>query len=126
MDNEKKKILLIDDDEIQRQIAENILNDEYEIFKARSGNEALDYLYDGSFVPHIILLDILMPEMDGWEVFNRIKALSLLKNVPIIFVTSVDTTEEEKRAYEIGASDFVKKPFERDDLLERLKKVIQQ
>jgi DNA-binding response OmpR family regulator len=123
MEKEKKRILLIDDDEIQHQIAENMLNSEYEVFKAKSGNDALGYLYNGSFVPHLILLDILMPEMDGWEVFNRIKALSLLKNVPIIFVTSVNTTEEEKRAYEIGAADFITKPFTKDDLLERIKKI---
>jgi CheY-like chemotaxis protein len=124
MEEEKKKILLIDDDEIQHQITESMLNDEYEVFKAKSGNDALNYLYKGSFVPHLILLDILMPEMDGWEVFNRIKALSLLKNVPIVFVTSVNTTEEEKRAYEIGAADFITKPFTRDDLLERIKKIM--
>jgi putative two-component system response regulator len=121
---EKKKILLIDDDEFQHQILESMLKVEYELFKAKSGNDALNYLYNGSFVPQIILLDILMPEMDGWEVFNRVKAISLLKNVPIIFVTSVDTTEEEKRANEIGAADFIKKPFTKSDLLERIEKVI--
>jgi putative two-component system response regulator len=124
MDKEKKRILLIDDDEIQHQITGNMLSDKYTLFKAKSGNEALNYLYNGSFVPHLILLDILMPEMDGWEVFNRIKALSLLKNVPIVFVTSVNTTEEEKRANDIGAADFIKKPFTKNDLLERINKVI--
>jgi putative two-component system response regulator len=124
MDEEKKNILLIDDDEIQHQIAENMLKDEYKVFKAKSGNEALKYLYNGDFVPCLILLDILMPEMDGWEVFNRINALSVLKNVPIIFVTSVSTTEEEKKANEIGAADFIIKPFSKDVLLERIKKVI--
>jgi putative two-component system response regulator len=121
---EKKKILLIDDDEFQHQILENMLKVEYELFKAKSGDDALNYLYNGSFVPQLILLDILMPEMDGWEVFNRVRAISLLKNVPIIFVTSVDTTEEEKRANEIGAADFIKKPFTKSDLMERIEKVM--
>ena len=125
MDKEKKKILLIDDDEIQHQIVENMLNDEYTIFKAKSGNEALKYLYNGSFVPCLILLDILMPEMDGWEIFNRIKALSLLRNVPIVFVTSINTTEGETKANEIGAAGFIRKPYTKDDLLERINKVIQ-
>jgi putative two-component system response regulator len=124
MEDEKKKILLIDDDEIQHKIVDNMLSDDYNLFKAKSGNDALSYLYDGSFVPNLILLDILMPEMDGWEVFNRIKALSLLKNVPIVFVTSINTTEEEKRAHEIGAADFITKPFTEKDLLERIKKVM--
>jgi DNA-binding response OmpR family regulator len=124
MDKEKNRILLIDDDEIQHQIAENMLSDEYELFKVKSGYDALNYLYNGSFVPQLILLDILMPEMDGWEVFNRIKALSLLKNVPIIFVTSLNAIEEEKKASEIGAADFIIKPFTKNDLLERIKKAI--
>jgi putative two-component system response regulator len=123
MDKEKKKILLVDDDEIQNEIAKNMLDDEYEIFMAKSGKDALNYLYDGSFAPQLILLDILMPEMDGWEVFNRIRAISLLKNVPIIFITSLNTTEEEKRAFDIGANDFIRKPLSRDDLMERIKKI---
>jgi len=120
----KEKILLIDDDLIQHHIVENMLKDDYEIFMVKSGKDALGYLYDGSFVPRLILLDILMPEMDGWEVFNRVKALSLLKNVPIIFLTAVNTTSEEKRAYEMGAADFITKPYVREDLLERIVKVI--
>jgi len=67
-----------------------------------------------------------MPEMDGWEVFNRIKALSLLKNVPIVFLTAVKTTLEEKRAYEMGAADFITKPYVKEDLLERILKVIEK
>jgi len=126
MADEKKKILLIDDDVIQHHIAENMLKDDYEVFMTKSGKDALHYLYDGSFVPRLILLDILMPEMDGWEVFNRIKALSLLKSVPIVFLTAVNTTAEEKRAYEMGAADFITKPYVKEDLLERIKKVIEK
>lgn len=120
----KKKILLIDDDIIQHNIVENMLKEDYEIFMVKSGKDALRYLYDGSFAPNLILLDILMPEMDGWEVFNRIKALSLLKNVPIVFLTAVNTTAEEKHAYEIGAADFITKPYVKEDLAGRIFKVI--
>jgi len=124
MDRENKSILLVDDDEIQHQIAENMLGKEYKVFYAKSGKDALNYLYDGSFVPHLILLDILMPEMDGWEVYNRIRALSILKSVPIIFLTAINTTEEEKRALEMGAADFIIKPYEREDIAERIKKIV--
>ncbi|MCL2210101.1 MAG: response regulator [Treponema sp.] len=124
MDNGKKKILLIDDDETQHQIAENMLNAEYEVIKVKSGKDALKYLYDGNFIPCLILLDILMPEMDGWEVFSRVKAVSLLKSVPIIFVTAVNASTEEKRAFDIGAADFIKKPYDKEDLLSRINKVI--
>ena len=121
---EKKKILLIDDDELQHKIADNMLSDEFEVFKAKSGNDALSYLYNGSFIPNLILLDILMPEMDGWEVFNRIKALSLLKNVPIIFITALNTTTEQNRAFEVGAADFIAKPYSREELTERIRKIL--
>jgi len=124
VDNGKKKILLIDDDETQHQIAENMLNAEYEVIKVKSGKDALKYLYDGNFIPCLILLDILMPEMDGWEVFSRVKAVSLLKSVPIIFVTAVNASTEEKRAFDIGAADFIKKPYDKEDLLSRINKVI--
>jgi len=122
--DEKKKILYVDDDEIHHIIAENMLTDKYEIYKAKSGKEALNHLYNGSFVPSLILLDILMPEMDGWEVFNRIKAISFLKNVPIIFLTS--EKDGEKRAHDIGADDFITKPYEKDKLLDRIEKTLEK
>jgi CheY-like chemotaxis protein len=122
--NVKKKILLVDDDEIQHKIAENMLQEQYDVFKARSGNEALYYLYKNEFLPNLILLDILMPEMDGWEVFNRIKAISLLKNVPIAFLTAVSEAAEEQKAFAIGAKDFITKPYEKEALLERIDKIL--
>jgi DNA-binding response OmpR family regulator len=123
---EKKKILMVDDDEIQHVIANNILKDEYEVYKAKSGNEALKYLCTNGFVPNLVLLDILMPEMDGWEVFNRIKAISLLKSVPIAFLTAVSETNDEKRAFELGADDFITKPYDKDSLLSRIKKILEK
>jgi PleD family two-component response regulator len=124
MDMDKKKILFIDDDEVQHIIAKNMLSEKYEVFKAKSGNEAFTYFKDSNTVPNLILLDILMPEMDGWEVFNRIKAISLLKSVPIAFVTSLKDTTEEEKAFSIGAADFIKKPFEKEYLMDRIQKIL--
>ena len=121
---EKKKILFVDDDAIQHAIAENILKDEYKVFKAKSGSEALQYLYSSEFVPNLILLDIMMPDMDGWEVFNRIRGISLLKKVPIAFLTALTESSDEKRAFEIGADDFIKKPYEKEELLKRIKVIL--
>ena len=123
---EKQKILLVDDDEIQHSIVTNMLGDEYQIIYAKSGYDALNNLYNSSFVPNIVLLDILMPEMDGWEVFNRIRAITLLKNVPIAFITSIEETAEEKRAYDLGAVDFIKKPYEKEILLGRIRKALEK
>jgi PleD family two-component response regulator len=121
---EKKKILLVDDDEIQREIIEHMLNDEYDVIKARSGNDALNHLYHNDFIPNLILLDILMPDMDGWEVFTRIRAISLLKNVPIAFLTTIDESDAEKKAYEIGAIDFIRKSNDKEALIARVKNII--
>ena len=125
MSGEKKKILLVDDDDILLSIAEAMLEDEYYVLSAKSGKEALNYLLF-KLAPDLILLDILMPKMDGWETFNRIKAVSLLKNVPIAFLTSVNGTTEKDHAQEIGAADFITKPFEREDLLKRIKTILEK
>ncbi|MDR0878187.1 MAG: response regulator [Treponema sp.] len=120
---ERKKVLLIDDDEIQLSIAKLALQGEYDIHTAKSGREAIDYLLLGN-VPDLILLDILMPKMDGWATFNRIRAISLLKEVPIIFLTSVTDKVEEKRGLEMGAVDYIRKPYNTSDLLERIRERI--
>jgi len=122
--DEKKKILLVDDDEIEHDIAKNILSDKYEVYTAKSGKEALNYLYNSGFIPSLVLLDILMPEMDGWDLFNRIKAISFLKNVPIVFLTSMNKAEGEKRAHDVGADDFITKPYESDKLLGRIEEIL--
>lgn len=121
---EKKKILVIDDDIILLSTAELFLKDEYEIFKANSGAEALDYLNNQKLVPHLIMLDILMPDMDGWEVYNKIKAVNGYKRIPIVFLTSIIEEEEKKRAQKIGASDYITKPYNFTDLRSRIKKII--
>ena len=120
---EKKKILLVDDDELILSHAKLILENEYEIITAKSGKDALKLLIDG-LLPNLILLDILMPNMDGWETFNRLKTIGALQKVPIAFATSLSDEKDEKQAYEIGAADFIKKPYVKEELLERVKAII--
>jgi len=119
---EKRKLLLVDDDDIQLSIAEYMLMNNYEIVTARSGKEALDILGKG-FVPSLILLDILMPHMDGWETYAKIKSLEFFHDVPIVFLTALNEAREEKYAQEIGIVDYITKPFARNDLLERIEAI---
>ena len=114
-----KRILMVDDDEIHLEMAKNILKEKFEIITAKSGKEAIAILF-GGLTPHLILLDILMPNMDGWETFNRLKGISLLKNVPIVFLTSVNEAKDKKHAKEIGISDYITKPYKREDIIERI------
>jgi CheY-like chemotaxis protein len=120
--NEKKVILLIDDDEIQFSFVEHMLKNEYKIIAVKSGEEALEYL-SGGLVPFLIFLDILMPDMDGWETFNRIKVMSFLQNVPIVFLTSLDRMEEKQRGLAMGAADYIIKPYTRTELKNAIKAI---
>jgi PleD family two-component response regulator len=122
---EKMKILLVDDNDVQLSITEIQLKKQYEVTTAISGKEALDHLFHG-FVPDLIMLDILMPDMDGWETFGRLRAISVLHEVPIIFLSSVNDKEEIDRAFDMGAADFIVKPFKSEEFLERISKAIKE
>jgi putative two-component system response regulator len=121
-----KKVLLVDDDEIHLSMAENILNKKYEVITAKSGKDALKYLINGA-VPDLILLDILMPNLDGWEIFSRIRRdMRLLNEVPIVFLTSIIEPSGIEYAKEIGAADYITKPFNKDDFLSRIEKILKK
>ena len=120
---EAKKILLIDDDEIHLSKVEKILNTKYEIICTKSGEDSLELVHHG-FTPNLILLDILMSNMDGWDTYLKLRSISFLEEVPIVFFTSVIDTVEKKHAIEMGAADYITKPFEKDDLIRRIEKVI--
>jgi putative two-component system response regulator len=126
MAGDKIKIYLIDDDEIHLTTAELYLQDEYEVYKAKSGQEALDYITGNKFVPNLILLDIVMPNMTGWDVFKKLKEIDFLKNVPIAFLTSLAEESEKKKAYKMGIADYIMKPFNMTELKGRVKELIKR
>ena len=119
------KILLIDDNEICLDIAKEALKNKYQIITAKSGKEGLNFLAKG-LVPKLILLDILMPEMDGWEVFNLLKGISLLRDVPIAFLTSLDDQTDKIQATRLGASDYITKPIKETDFGARVDALIEK
>jgi methyl-accepting chemotaxis protein len=119
--NEKKKILLIDDDEIFLEIASSVLEIDCEVIKVRSGKDALQLFYQG-LIPNLILLDLVMPEMDGWNAFESIRSISKLHSVPIAFCTSSTDSKDIAHAKKAGAVDYINKPC--DDLLVRVKKLL--
>jgi len=121
----KKKILLVDDNEVQLSVAEIQLKKEYEVTAAKSGKEALDHLFHG-LIPNLIILDVLMPDMDGWETFGRLRAISKLHEVPIVFLSSINDKNEIDRAFDMGAADFVIKPCSSSEFLERIGKAIKK
>jgi CheY-like chemotaxis protein len=120
---EKEKILIVDDDEIHLEVTKNILGREYEINTAKSGKEAISLFHRG-LVPNLILLDLIMPDMDGWETYQRIKAIGNLHHISIAFFTSSTNPEDIKKAQQMGIVDYIQKPIKGELLLDRVKKII--
>jgi methyl-accepting chemotaxis protein len=120
---EKKIVLVIDDDDIHLMATKTILETEYEFIAARSGQEAISLFYKG-LVPNLVLLDLVMPEMDGWEAYERIKAIGNLHHVSVAFFSSSDDPQSIDRAKKMGAVDFINKPVKKGELLERVKKIV--
>jgi len=123
--DEKHKILMVDDDVIHLEMVEAVLKNDYDVCIAKSGNEALGLFYQG-LVPQLILLDLIMPDMDGWSTYNRIKAIGNLHDTPIAFFTVSSDPKDIQRAQEMGAVDYIKKPYDKDDLLRRIAKIIKK
>ena len=109
MANRVPSVLIVDDIDINIDILENILKDDYTVITASNGKEALEILGDSEILPKIILLDINMPEMTGREMFEIMKTNDKLERIPVIFITAEDNTESELLA--AGAVDFIYKPF---------------
>jgi len=121
--NEKKKILMVDDDSIHLEMVGHVLQEYYEVSSVTSGKEALSLFHQG-LVPQLILLDLMMPDMDGWDTFNRIRGIGNLHETPIAFFSASTDPKDIQRATEMGAVDYIKKPFKPDDLLSRVEKMV--
>ena len=117
---DKARILAVDDTPASLRLLTDILKAEgYEVRSALNGELALRAA--ASNPPDLVLLDIRMPEMDGYEVCRRLKAEPAMRDVPVIFVSAVLETSEKVKGFEIGAVDFVTKPYQRDELLARVR-----
>lgn len=109
-DSEKQKVLIVDDAPENIQVLMETLKDEYTIVAAINGPKALQ-LAEAASAPDIVLLDIMMPEMDGYEVCRRLKANRKTRNIPVIFVTAMDQEADETKGLELGAVDYITKPI---------------
>lgn len=116
----KGKILAIDDTPASLRLLTDILKAEgYEVRSAINGTIALHYAFNNP--PDLILLDIRMPELDGFEVCRQLKAQFCTRDVPVIFVSAATETQEKLQGFEVGAVDFVTKPYQREELLARVR-----
>lgn len=115
----QKKILVVDDDPNNIVIVGELLGDDYDLKTATTGEEALEIALD--FLPDIILLDIMMPGMNGYEVCRRLREHRALSCTKIIMVTAKGTLEDRVKGYEGSVDDYITKPFEEENLLESVR-----
>ena len=117
-----KRILLVEDEEDNMQILRDLLTSGYEIIEAENGEQALAAVAKQR--PDLILMDIQLPIMDGYEATRRIKADPALQSIPIIAITSYALGEDEKRARAAGCDDFVAKPYSPRLLLAKVREYL--
>jgi two-component system, OmpR family, alkaline phosphatase synthesis response regulator PhoP len=118
-----KRILIVDDEAENRQALCDLLSDEYEVHQAKDGLEALGCVSE--IKPHLVLLDIIMPRMDGLQTCLRLRQNENLRTLPVIFLTSKNEPSTEAFGLELGADDFIPKPFNKEVLKARIKKRLQ-
>ena len=109
MSMEKKKILMIDDARLNLATAREVLEDDYELYEATSAKQGMKILEE--ILPDLILLDIIMPDIDGYEMIAQLKTSRRLKSIPVIFLTAVADPVSEVKGFNLGAVDFITKPF---------------
>ena len=120
VDNSLLKILIVDDVAKNIQVVGNILQDQkYDIYFANNGPNALRQVENNNF--DLILLDVMMPEMDGFETCQKVKQIEHAKDVPIIFLTAKTDIESTVKGFEVGGIDYITKPFNSTELLARIK-----
>lgn len=123
MNGDNNHVLVVDDDELARlEIARSVEQAGYTVSQAESGARALDMLRKVSF--DLVLLDLLMPGMDGFEVLEHIKADTALSEVPVIVITAVDDRDTTYRSIDLGAVDNFSKPVNHHLLIHRIRKVL--
>ncbi len=108
----KNKILIVDDAEINREVLADILENEYDILQASNGREALEILKNSRKEISAVLLDLMMPEVDGFAVLEVMKTEGWMENLPVLIISGETSVKAEKRCFEYGVSDFVRKPFD--------------
>ncbi len=119
MPSDKPLVLVVDDNATNIDLLVNTLKDEYRLGVSKSGQKALEYTDKN--LPDMILLDVMMPEMSGYEVCRRLKAVPRTAEIPVIFITALTEIEDKTRGFEVGGVDYITKPFHRAEVRARVK-----
>ena len=120
----KPRILIVDDSEFNRAILKEILEETYEIIEADGGNEALHKIDEYGMKISLVLLDIIMPEKDGFEVLKYMEEERLISDIPVIIISSEDSANYIRRAYEMGVSDYINRPYDANIVYQRVSNTV--
>ena len=120
----KPRILIVDDSEFNRAILKEILEETYEIIEADGGNEALHKIDEYRMKISLVLLDIIMPEKDGFDVLKYMEEERLISDIPVIIISSEDSANYIRRAYEMGVSDYINRPFDANIVYQRVSNTV--
>ncbi len=124
VENLRNKVLIIDDSEFNREILEEILEDEYSVLLAEDGSQALDILQKYNKEIRVVLLDLIMPNMDGYEVLDKMEQNKYMEDMPVLVISSEQAVEVKKRCFSHGVSDFIIKPFDNIIVKKRVKDTV--
>ena len=116
----KKKVLVIDDEESIRFIIENTLKQEFEVASFSNGRDGIDYLVSGN-VPDFIICDLVMPEITGFEFLEQIKTSGFFNDIPVMILSGREESKDKIKCFELGAEDYVVKPFDPNEIIARIK-----
>ena len=122
MQDEKKIILAIDDTPMQLHALIEILKPVYTVRVAKDGKAGLNFV--NKYRIDLILLDMVMPGMSGFEVLEALKASDQTKNIPVVLATGATSEEDVKRGFYLGAADYIKKPFDKDKVMQSVSKLL--
>ena len=109
-DEKKHSILIVDDERSNISLLHKVLSPDYSIYAASDGQEAVETAEE--FLPDVILLDIIMPDMDGYDVISVLKSSETTRNIPVVFITGLDSTDSMEKGLALGAVDYIPKPFD--------------
>ena len=122
MDRQKRrqKILIVDDSEMNRALLADMLSEDYEIIEAENGMEAIAVLHEHELEISLMLLDIVMPEMDGFEVLSMMNEKGWIKSIPVVMISAETGGAYIDRAYDLGAVDYISRPFDERTVMHRV------
>ena len=124
MNNERAKILIVDDDAMNRAVLSDLLCDEYDIIEAKDGEEALLILEKNAQEITLVLLDMVMPERDGLEVLAVMNEKGWIKGTPVVMISAETSSKQVSKAFELGVTDFIYRPFDQMVVQTRVRNTI--